>query len=37
LRTTIDAQSFSNLLRGVLGVVRKSGRGSSIFVLYYIF
>jgi hypothetical protein len=28
---------FQILLRGVLGVVRKSGRGSSIFVFYCIF
>jgi hypothetical protein len=27
----MDAQSFSNSFEGVLGVVRKSGRGSSIF------
>jgi hypothetical protein len=30
----IDAQSFSNSLEGVHGVLRKSGRGSSIFVFY---
>jgi hypothetical protein len=28
----IDAQSFSNCFEGVHGVVKKSGRGSSIFV-----
>jgi hypothetical protein len=33
----IDAQSFSNSFEGVHGVVRKSGRGSSIFVVYCIF
>ncbi len=33
----IDAQSFSNSFEGVHGVVRKSGRGSSIFVFYCIF
>jgi hypothetical protein len=35
--TSIDAQSFSNSFEGVHGVVRKSGRGSSIFVFYCIF
>ncbi len=34
---TVDAQSFSNSFEGVLRVVRKSGRGSSIFVFYCIF
>ncbi len=29
---TIDAQSFSNSFEGVHGVVRKSGKGSSIFI-----
>ncbi len=33
----IDAQSFSNSFEVVHGVVRKSGRGSSIFVFYCIF
>ncbi len=33
----LDAQSFSNFFEGVHGVVRKSGRGSSIFVFYCIF
>ena len=35
--TVIDAQSFSNSFEGVLVVVRKSGRGSSIFMCYCIF
>jgi len=34
---TIDAQSFSNSFEVVHGVVRKSGRGSSIFVFNFIF
>ncbi len=34
---SIDAQSFSNSFEGVHGVVKKSGRGSSIFVFYCIF
>ena len=33
----IDAQSFLNSFEGVHGVVRNSGRGSSIFVFYCIF
>jgi|LakMenE18May11ns_1017448.scaffolds.fasta_scaffold6963593_1 hypothetical protein len=33
----IDAQSFSNSFEGVHGVVKKSGRGSSMFVFYCIF
>jgi hypothetical protein len=33
----IDAQSFSHSFEGVHGVVRKSGRGSSIFVFNCIF
>ncbi len=33
----IDAQSFSNSFEEVHGVVKKFGRGSSIFVFYCIF
>ena len=33
----IDAKSFSNSFEGVHGVVRKPGRGSSIFVFFCIF
>ncbi len=33
----IDAQSFSNSFEGVIEVVKKSGRGSSIFMFYCIF